>query len=115
MLVALLLWTSLGIWALFTGTLPPKSLASIAFFIIFFVGFCRYYWRMQYIVDDTGLTIHGHHVPWESIESVEPSSMPLVGWELNTLKGRFVLDIFIRRRALLLDVIIARAGLFRMG
>ena len=111
-LFALILWLSLGVWATFWGALPTRSLAAIAFFIIFFVGFASYYWGMTYIVDERGLTVRGHHFPWEVIESVQKSPLPLVGWEVTTAKGNFVLDTFVRRRALLLDVIIARAGLF---
>ncbi|MBX2814247.1 MAG: hypothetical protein KTR25_20735 [Myxococcales bacterium] len=111
-LTALLAWTGLGVWVMLYERLPARVLATIAFFILFYVAFTLYYWRIHYVADDTGLTVHGDHFPWESIESVERSSLPLVGWEVTTQKGRFVLDLFVRRRALLLDVIVARAGLF---
>ncbi|MEL6188929.1 MAG: hypothetical protein AAFU79_30280 [Myxococcota bacterium] len=111
-LAALTLWVGVGAWALLRGDLPLDALLGILFFVLFFVGFALYYWRMAYIVDDRGVTVRGHLFPWETIESVKRSTLPLVGWEVTTARGVFVLDVFVSGRARLLDVIVARAGLW---
>lgn len=114
-------WLTLGAWALLSQTLPARSLWGIAFFVLFFLVFAAYYWRMRYVVDERGVTVRGApvrgsygrgHFPWESIESVRRSTVPLGGWEVTTAEGIFVLDVFVGRRSRLLDVIVARAGLF---
>lgn len=115
-LLALGLWTAVGAWAIAFAALPVESLLAIGFFVAFFVVFALYYWRMVYVVDETGVTVRSGtdrtHFPWESIESVRRSPLPLAGWEVSTARGSFVLDVFVGHRARLLDVIVARAGLF---
>lgn len=120
-LVALAIWVTLGTWGLWARALPTQSLITIGFFVAFFVVFATYYWRMRYVVDDTGVTVRSGpvrggygrgHFPWETIESVRRSAVPLGGWEVSTARGMFVLDVFVGQRARLLDVIVARAGLF---
>lgn len=116
--LALSVWIGVLIWAAWLGALDPRSLAGVLFFVAFFVLFTRYYWRMMYVLDDSGVTVRrgpggpGRHFPWESIEAVRRSSVPLGGWEVLTKRGVFVLDVFVGGRARLLDVIVARTGLF---
>lgn len=116
-MIALVGWLGLGVWVLVTDEhLPPNALWGIGFFITFFLVFAMYYWRMVYVVDETGVTVAGAtdctHFPWETIESVRRSDFPLGGWEVSTNQGVFVLDRFVGHHARLLDVIVARAGLF---
>lgn len=89
---------------------------SILFFILFFCGFAVYYWSMAYVVDEHGVTYRGAtdfvYVPWEDIREVKSSDLPLGGWIVNARGGGIVLSKFVRQRAELVDLIIARAGLF---
>lgn len=115
-LLALLMWMSVGLAGAAFGSLPPQAFASIAFFVLFFSGFVAYYWSMAYVVDEYGVTYRGVsefiHFPWEEIENVRDSELPLGGYYVTTKAGGFVLNKFVRGREELRDLIIARAGLF---
>lgn len=113
---ALALWTAALGWGLFAG-LPPKAVTGVLFFVTFFGAFAHHFFSVAYVVDETGVTVRrgplgSGFFPWESIESVEPSGVPLGGWAVTTARGVFVLDAFVAGRARLIDVIVARAGLF---
>ncbi len=113
---ALAFWASLGAWALAFDALPARATIGIAFFVLLFAGFALRYGRMAYVVDDSGVTVRGatggEHFPWEGIERVRAPTLPLAGWEVRTDRGMFVLDAFVGGRAQLIDVIVARTGLF---
>ncbi len=115
-LSALLLWAAAGIFAAWIGGFPASALVSIAFFVLFFLGFAAYFWRMSCVVDEHGVTIRGaldqEHLAWEDIEQVRDSQLPLGGYWITTKRGVFVLNTFIQEREQLLDIIVARAGLF---
>lgn len=117
-LAALALWVAIGGWALVTGALPFRAFLGVVFFVVFFTAFALHFWRMAYVVDQNGVTVKrgrfgSGFFPWESIESVKRSDVPLGGWEVMTARGVFVLDAFIAKKARLVDVIVARAGLFQ--
>ena len=59
MLLALGAWVAIGAWGLALGGLPGSALLGVAFFVVFFLGFAAYYWRMAYLVDETGVTVRG--------------------------------------------------------
>ena len=112
---------ALGVWlaaavlaAIFA--LPLRTFAAIAFFIVFFFAFVAHYWRMAYVVDEYGVTVRGptdfNHFPWEDIEHVRRSEIPLGGHYISTKNGGFVLSGFVDGRQRLLDMIVTRAGLF---
>jgi hypothetical protein len=115
-LSALLLWVVVGLAGAIFDALPAQAFASIGFFVLFFSGFVAYYWSMAYVVDEYGVTYRGAtefiHFPWEEIENVRDSDLPLGGYYVTTKAGGFVLNKFVRGRDELRDLIIARAGLF---
>lgn len=116
MLVALLAWIAIGGIALVTHTVPLAAVLSIAFFVLFFLVFVAYYWSMAYVVDEYGVTYRGatefEHFSWEEIQHVRWSDIPLGGYLISTKRGDFVLSTFIKGRERLVEMIIAKAGLF---
>ena len=115
-LVALLCWIAIGGIAFLTGDIPLAAALSIAFFVLFFLVFVAYYWSMAYVVDEYGVTYRGatefEHFSWEDIVNVRWSEVPLGGYLVSTKKGDFVLSTFIKGREKLVELIVARAGLF---
>lgn len=114
--LALTVWLIAGVLAAWYA-LPLYTYASIAFFVVYFWVFVLHYWKMAYVVDEFGVTIRrshdvDHHVAWEDIERVEASDIPLGGYYVSTKEGGFVLSTFVEGRERLLEMIIARAGLF---
>lgn len=118
-LMALLAWLGIGCLAAAAGGMPLYAFLSIAFFVLFFLVFVFYYWSMAYVVDEYGVTIRGatdfSHFPWEDIVNVRWSEIPLGGYYITTKRGSFVLSSFIRGREKLVELIIARAGLFPLA
>ena len=96
--------------------MPPQTLVSVGFFVVFFTGFVAYYWSMAYIVDEYGVTYRGAtdfvHIPWDEINAVRNSELPLGGAYVSSGRGGLVLCQFVRGHAKLVDLIVARAGLF---
>lgn len=115
-LLALVIWLGIGLIAAAAGGMPMYAFVSIAFFVAFFLVFVFYYWSMAYVVDEYGVTVRGAtefaHFPWEDIVHVKWSQIPLGGYYITTKRGGFVLSNFIRGRERLVELIIARAGLF---
>ena len=115
---ALIVWLAAGGLAAWYD-LPLYTYASIAFFIVYFCAFVAHYWQMAYVVDEYGVTVRGptdfNHFPWEDIEHVRSSEIPLGGYYVSTKEGGFVLSGFVRGRERLLDMIVARAGLFPLN
>src|SRR5688500_18912475 len=115
-LAALLVWIAIGGMALFACALPLAAALSVAFFVLFFLVFVAYYWSMAYVVDEYGVTYRGatefEHFSWEEIVHVRWSDVPLGGYLVSTKKGDFVLSTFIKGRERLVELIVARAGLF---
>lgn len=115
-LVALLAWLAIGVIALINDAVPLAAVLSIAFFVLFFLVFVAYYWSMAYVVDEYGVTYRGatefEHFSWEDIQNVRWSEIPLGGYLISTTRGDFVLSTFIKGRERLVEMIIAKAGLF---
>ena len=115
-LSALLIWLGIGALAAAIGEMPMAAVASIAFFVVVFLVFVAYYWSMVYVVDEYGLTYRGatefEHFSWEDIDHVRRSEIPLGGYYITTKSGSFVLSDFVRGKDRLVELIIARAGLF---
>lgn len=113
---ALLVWLALGVVVALSDAIPAKTLLSIGFFVAFFAGFVTYYWSMAYVVDEHGVTYRGAtdvvHIPWEDIDEVRDSEMPLGGAYVDSRYGRLSLSSFVRGHEKLVDIIVARAGLF---
>lgn len=118
-LLALILWVGVGALAALSPEMPASTLVSVAFFVVFFLGFVTHYWRMAYVVDEYGVTYRGAtdfvHVAWEDINEVRDSEMPLGGHYVSARGGGFVLSSFVRGHDKLLELIVARAGLFPIG
>lgn len=118
-LVALMAWMLVAGALLLTADMPLYTFASTAFFVLFFLVFVAYYWSMTYVVDEYGVTYRGatdfEHFPWEEITQVEHSEIPLGGYYVSTKRGGFVLSNFVKGRERLVELIIARAGLFPSG
>ena len=114
-LAALVVWLIAAVLAAWYA-LPVYTYASIAFFIIYFCMFVAHYWQMAYVVDEYGVTVRGptdfNHFAWEDIEHVRSSEIPLGGYYVTTKDGGFVLSSFVIGRDRLVDMIVARAGLF---
>ena len=114
-LVALCVWLLAAVLAAIYD-LPLYTYVSIAFFVVYFLAFVAHYWQMAYVVDEYGVTVRGPtdftHFAWEDIEQVESSDIPLGGHYVSTKQGGFVLSSFVMGRDRLLEMIIARAGLF---
>ena len=114
-LAALIVWLLAAVVAAIYD-LPLYTYVSIAFFIVYFCAFVAHYWQMAYVIDEYGVTIRGpldfSHFPWEDIEHVRSSSIPLGGHYVSTKDGGFVLSSFVTGRERLLDAIVTRAGLF---
>lgn len=112
---ALLVWLGVGILGVWVEV-PASSLLAVAFFVTFFLGFAAHYGSMAYVLDEYGVTVRGatefSHYPWEDIVNVRDSELPLGGYVVSTKGGAFVLSTFVHDRKLLLDTIVARAGLF---
>ncbi len=115
-LLAMFGWLAIGLYAALLRGMPLYVFLSVGFFVGFFLLFVTYYWRMVYVVDEYGVTYRGatefEHFPWEDIEQIKDSDLPLGGWYISTKGGGFVLSFFVKERQRLLDTIIARAGLF---
>ena len=115
-LAALLVWVAIGIIMFLADEVPLGATLSIAFFVLFFLVFVAYYWSMAYVVDEYGVTYRGatefEHFSWEEIVNVRWSEIPLGGYLVSTKKGDFVLSTFIKGREKLVELIVARAGLF---
>jgi hypothetical protein len=52
------------------------------------------------------------HFSWEEILHVRWSDIPLGGYLISTKRGDFVLSMFVTGRERLVEMIIAKAGLF---
>ncbi|CAN0586418.1 unnamed protein product [Laminaria digitata] len=115
-LTALIGWLVMGAFVAWHDEMPAKTLLSVGFFVAFFAAFVSYYWRMTYVVDEHGVTYRGAtdvvHIPWEDINEVKDSELPLGGAYVHSQGGRLVLSHFVRGHAQLVDIIVARAGLF---
>ncbi len=114
-LLALLVWVTIGLAAAIADALPNYVFASIAFFVLFFMIFVAYYWNMAYVVDEYGVTYRGatdfEHFPWEDIIHIRTSDIPLGGYYVTTRRGGFVLSGFIHGHEKLRELIVARAEL----
>ena len=111
-----MLWLGLGAFIAVSDLLPASTLLSVGFFVVFFTGFVAYYWSMAYVVDEYGVTYRGAtefvHIGWEEISGVRDSELPLGGAYVSTERGGLVLSQFVRGREKLVELIVARAGLF---
>jgi len=116
LLAALAIWLGLAVVAATLDEVPAHVFAGISFFVAFFVLCVRYYFRLSYVVDDAGLTYRGasalFHFGWDEIERVEESEILLGGSTVTTKHGQVVLNRFVHGYADLVEVIVARAGLF---
>ncbi len=117
-LAALVVWLAAGVLATWY-VLPLASFVSIAFFVVFFLIFVTHYWQMAYVVDEYGVSIRSptdfvHHA-WEDIEQIRSSEFPLGGYYVATKNGGFVISHFLKGRDVLVDIVIARAGLFPLS
>lgn len=116
-MLALIAWVAIGAAATALLELPTASWLSIAFFVVFFLGFVTYYWRMAYVVDERGVTYRGPteevRLLWEDIDEVRQPEVPLGGYTVVAGKGAgLVLSKWVGRREDLVDIIVARAGLW---
>jgi len=115
-LAATLIWILVAVEANFRTGLPASAGLTAIFFVLFFAGFSAYFWSMAYVVDEYGVTYRGatdfRHYAWEDIVQVKDSQLPLGGWIVMTKRGGFVLSNFVRGKDRLVDLIVARAGLF---
>ncbi len=115
-LLALMLWVGVGVAAAVVEGVPAGAFVPIAFFVLFFSIFVFYYWSMAYVVDEYGVTYRGatdfEHFGWEEITQVRGSEIPMGGYYISTKTGGFVLSNVIKGREALVEMIIARAGLF---
>ncbi len=113
---ALVAWMAVGVAALLSGAGTAAALVSVCFFVAFFLLHVFYYWSMTYVVDEYGVTYRGatafEHFAWEDIVQVRESELPLGGDFVATTRGGFVLSSFVDQRERLLELIVARAGLF---
>ncbi|HJL40879.1 MAG TPA: hypothetical protein RMG48_06210 [Myxococcales bacterium LLY-WYZ-16_1] len=112
---ALAVWLGVGVLAVMLAV-SPGHLVAVAFFLLFFAGFAAHYGAMRYVLDEHGVTVRGaterQHYRWEDILQVQASALPLGGVLVFTRTGVFVLSTFVGNRKLLMDTIVARAGLF---
>jgi len=113
---ALVLWAAIGAFVAVSSLMPATTLLSVGFFVVFFTGFVAYYWSMAYVVDEYGVTYRGAtdfvHIAWEDIDGVKTSELPLGGAYVSSERGGLVLSHFVRGHEKLVDLIVARAGLF---
>jgi hypothetical protein len=114
-LVALVIWLAVACAAAFVGNVPSHAVASIMFFIAFFVVFVSYYFSMAFVVHEYGVTYRGatefEHFDWDEIVQVDSMQVPLGGYYVTTKRGGFVLSGFIAGHEALAQLIAARAGL----
>lgn len=115
-LAALLVWLAVGLAAVFVGDMPLYAFVSIGFFVLFFLVFVAYYFSMAYVVHEYGVTYRGatefEHFDWEEIVNIHGTGVPLGGYYVTTTNGGFVLSRFVKGHQALVELIVARAGLF---
>ena len=115
-ILALLSWVSIALVALTSRDLPFSIFAAIAFFVSFFVFCVSYYSKLHYVINEYGIILMStgfvSQFDWSEIEKIEPSRIPSGGYIVTTERGGFVVNGFIDGQKALVDLIIARAGLF---
>lgn len=113
---ALLAWLAVGVFAAAIPNVPGRLFWAIGFFVAFFVGSVAYYFNFALVVHEYGLTYRGvtdfEHFDWEEILHIRDSPMPLGGYMVTTTRGAFTLNGFVEQHDALVELIIARAGLF---
>ena len=115
-LASLVAWLSVGALAATLDGVPFHAFAAIGFFVGFFVLCVSYYFNLAYVAHEYGITYRGatefDHFDWDEIEHIEPSMILLGGYTVTTKRGVFVLNRWITGYDDLVEMIIARAGLF---
>lgn len=116
-LLAAVIWFGVTVVTFWLDSVPATTPLIALAFLLFFLGYTAHFWSMRYVVDEYGVTCLGatefEHYPWEDIIQVRDADLPLGGWVVTTRRGGFIVSSFVARLDRLVDVIVARAGLFR--
>jgi hypothetical protein len=110
-----------GVWLFVLGYLstfesvPPKTFASVIFFILFFAISVFYYVRTAIFVDADGVTYRGmvrtRRISFEDIKKIDVLPGPIVVYAIRARGGFVHFTNFFRHHQRLMKLVVDRAGL----